>query len=215
MKLRIAIPIFVNCDLIDVTVPYDVLSRVPSYWKGEFDLKIVAESMELVRTAQGVELKPHATFAEYATNPATVLLVPGATDVSCALLDPFQQFIKQQGATAQWVTSVCTGAIVLAHAGLLDGHMATTHWAGLDTLKKYKKVKVVNGYPRYVHDRNRLTGGGVSSSLDATLFLISQLTSEHVAKCAQLIVQYNPHPPFAGGDPCAADYHTYATVAGG
>lgn len=214
MTLRIAIPIYENCDLIDVAAPFDILSRISSYWHDDdVDLRIVAESTSPVVTGQKVSITPQADFASYPQ--ANVLLVPGAYDTSNGMKKPFQDFIKAQAAKAQWVTSVCTGAIVLAKAGLLDGYRATTHWAGLAELRSYKKVKVVNGFPRWVHDRNRLTGGGVSSSLDAAIYLVSLLTNEHVAKCAQLIVQYNPHPPFKGGDPCAADYDTYAAVARG
>ncbi|HWW61025.1 MAG TPA: DJ-1/PfpI family protein [Thermoanaerobaculia bacterium] len=213
MTLRIAIPIYENCDLIDVAAPFDILSRITDFWyDDEVDLRIVAETASPVMTGQKVAITPHAAFDNFPQ--VDVLLVPGAYDVSNGKKKPFQDFIKAQSAQAQWVTSVCTGAIVLAEAGLLDGYQATTHWAGLQTLRGYEKVKVVNGCPRWVHDRNRVTGGGVSSSLDAAIYLVSLLTNEHVAKCAQLIVQYNPHPPFAGGDPCVADYDTYIAVAG-
>ena len=124
----------------------------------------------------------------------------------------FMQFIAEH-ADSQLVASVCTGALILAAAKLLDGYRATTHWLALGDLKATDAVRVVNEFPRWVHDRDRLTGGGISSSLDATIYLISRITSEETAKCVQLLLQYNPHPPFATGDPSVADTDTYLRVA--
>lgn len=210
-KLHIVLPIYTNVDLIDVTVTFDALSRIPSYWKErELDLQIVAATTDPIVTGQKVKITPTSTFEAYRRTPLDVLLVPGSQDPSPALNDEtLMKFVKAKGATAKVVASVCTGAIILGKAGLLDGYEATTHWAALDTLKAMKKVRVVNGYPRWVHDRNRITGGGISSSLDATLFLIAQITDEQTAKCCQLILQYHPQPPFDTGDPAVADTQTY------
>jgi cyclohexyl-isocyanide hydratase len=105
---------------------------------------------------------------------------------------------------------------VLGTAGLLNGFRCTTHCLAQDTLKAIsKEILLVNGFPRWVHDRNRLTGGGVSSSLDSTLYLISLLTGEQTAKCIQLVIQYNPQPPFHCGDPAVADTDTYLRVVYG
>jgi cyclohexyl-isocyanide hydratase len=213
--LRIAIPIYPGVDLIDVTVPFDVFTRIPGFWKErELDLHLVAATTDAIFTGQKVELHATKTFDDYKDSPATVLLVPGAYDTSGATEDPvLMSFIQEQAAKAKLVTSVCTGAIVLGTAGLLDGYRATTHWAALDSLRAMKSVLVVNGYPRWVHDRNRITGGGISSSLDTAIYLVSLLTNEQAAKCVQLLIQYNPHPPYQTGDPAVADQDTYLRTA--
>lgn len=217
-SLRIAIPIYPKVDLIDVCAPVDVLSRIPEFWGKEhtLDLQVVAKTLTPIVTGQNVPLVPTATFDDYAESPPNVLLVPGAYSTDGATKDPeLMKWIADMGKRAELVVSVCTGAIVLAKAGLLDGYRATTHWAALRELAKNEGVRVVNGYPRWVHDRNRITGGGVSSSLDTAIYLVSLLTNDEVAKCVQLLVQYNPHPPFNTGDPSVADPDTYLRVAYG
>jgi cyclohexyl-isocyanide hydratase len=214
-SLRIAIPIYPQVDLIDVSAPADVFSRIPEFWQErDLDLKLVAKTLDPITTGQTIPIVPTATFDYYSAEPPDVLLVPGAYDTSGATKDPdLMKWIVDQAKRADLVTSVCTGAIVLAKAGLLDGYRATTHWAALDSLTAIKGVLVVNGYPRWVHDRNRVTGGGISSSLDTAIYLVSILTNEQVAKCVQLLIQYNPHPPFNTGDPSVADPDTYLRVA--
>ena len=215
--LRIAIPIYPGVDLIDATVTYDALSRIPQFSGYGLELDLVAATLDPIATGQRLVLTPTKTFADY-TEPLDVLLVPGATDTGGATGDcVFMDFVTAQGATAGIVASVCTGALILATAKLLDGYQATTYWYSLDrrTLGTISPaVQQVNGYPRWVHDRNRLTGGGVSSSLDATLYLISLITDQQTAKCIQLSIQYNPQPPFNTGDPAVADYETYRRVTG-
>lgn len=216
-KLHIVIPIYPKVDIIDVTVTFDALSRIPSYWtERELDLQIVAATTDPILTGQGVKITPTSTFDAYRRTPIDVLLLPGSLDTTPATGDEtLMKFVKAKGATAKFVTSVCTGAIILARAGLLDGYEATTHWFALDSLRAIDGVRVVNGYPRWVHDRNRITGGGISSSLDATLYLISRITDDQTAKCCQLILQYHPQPPFDTGDPGVADRATYLKVVYG
>jgi len=216
--LRIAIPIYPGVDIIDVASTVDPLSRIPDFWKDRpLELHLVAEKRQPILTGQKVPITPTATFDDYGHGKLDVLLLPGADDTSGATKDEMlMDFVRKQGASAHMVTSVCTGALVLGTAGLLEGFRATTHCLALDTLRQISnKILVVNGYPRWVHDRNRLTGGGVSSSLDSTLYLISLLTDEQTAKCIQLVIQYNPQPPFDCGDPSVADEKTYLRVAYG
>jgi cyclohexyl-isocyanide hydratase len=215
MHLTIAVPIYPTVDQIDVAAPWDVLSRIPRFSpKHEVELVLVAESLELVRTGQGLQLKPTATFDAF-TN-ADVLLVPGTQTLDAIVGNvPYSKFLRRIGKKARWVTSVCTGAVLLAEAGLLDGCRATTHWGAINQLRAYKKVTVANGYPRWVECGNRLTTGGVSSSIDGALHLVEMLTGDaEVARCIQLEIQYNPQPPYRGGDPAVADFETYETVTG-
>jgi cyclohexyl-isocyanide hydratase len=203
--------------MIDVAATVDILGRIPSFWKERpFELDVVAASCDVVMTDQKVGLQPTKTFAECGDGPLDVLLVPGSGNTSSATGDQtYMDFVRDQASRAAIVMSVCTGALILAKAGLLDGYRATTHWIALDQLRGISnKIQVVNGYPRWVHDRNRITAGGVSSSADAALYLISVLTDEQTAKCAQLIVQYHPQPPFDAGDPAVADADTYFKVMG-
>ena len=216
--LRIAIPIYPGCDMIDVAATFDPLQRISDFWiERPLELDLVAETLTPVLTGQKVTLGPTKTFDDYKDVTLDVLLVPGAGDTSGATGDPtFMKFVSDQGSRAKMVTSVCTGALVLGTAGLLNGFRATTHCLALDSLRAIsREILVVNGFPRWVHDRNRLTGGGVSSSLDSTLYLISLLTNEQTAKCIQLIIQYNPQPPFHCGDPAVADTETYLRVVYG
>lgn len=216
--LRIAIPIYPQVDLIDVTVTFDALTRIADYWTDRpLQLDTVAPTLDPVPTGQGMALVPTATFAQLDRAELDALIVPGAYDPMPVTKNPlFMKFVNDRAVSAKTVVSICTGALILGAAGLLDGYQATTHWAALTSLKNLSPaIRVVNGYPRWVHDRNRLTTGGISSALDATLYLISILTDEQTAKCAQLILQYNPQPPFQDGDPSIADTQTYLRVAYG
>jgi cyclohexyl-isocyanide hydratase len=165
--------------------------------------------------------------------PIDLLFVPGggSKGLRQAILDDdLLRIIAEKARTARYVAAVCTGGLLLAAAGLLEGREATTHWAVIDCLKLSPKVKVVNGCPRYVQDGNVFTGGGISSSIDLSLFMIEAIVRENcldkdpataaaLARAAsqkvQLSIQYNPRPPYSGGDPCSVDYSVYAPVAEG
>lgn len=215
MKLTIGIPIYEGVDQIDVAAPWDVLGRITRFHpKLTVDLLLVAETTDPVTSGQGLLFTPKYSFK---TCPKLdVLLVPGTQTLDTILPNqPYIDFLKRRGKTARHVVSVCTGAVLLAEAGLLDGHRATTHWAALDQLRSYPKVTVANGYPRWVDCGNRMTTGGVSASIDGALHLAERLTGDaSVAKCIQLEIQYNPKAPYVGGDPAVADFETYETVTG-
>jgi cyclohexyl-isocyanide hydratase len=116
----------------------------------------------------------------------------------------FIGFLRKQGAQAAYVTSVCTGALLLAAAGLLDGYRATTHWLSLDLLRKFDRIEVVEE-ERVVTDRNRITGGGVTAGIDFGLVLAAEWHGEELAKGIQLMVEYDPAPPWQSGSPRVAD----------
>lgn len=183
----IGIPIYPNVDLIDVAGAFDIFSRIPSPWQGrEYRTLVIAENREPVMTGQGLAITPHATFED--CGQLSLIWTPGAYEPTVS--DAYKQFLLDQAKSAEWVTSVCTGALILSEVGLLDGYEATTHWLALDTLRANTKVKVASGYPRYVIDRNRVTGGGVTSTLDEALAVVALVTRLDVAHVIQETVQY-------------------------
>ncbi|MGR8921478.1 MAG: DJ-1/PfpI family protein, partial [Gammaproteobacteria bacterium] len=110
-----------------------------------------------------------------------------------------------------WITSVCTGTLILAEAGLLDGYRATTHWGWLDELRTYSAVEVVD--ERVAVDRNRLTGGGVTAGIDFALTLIARVLGDEAAQAMQLVFEYRPQPPFEAGSPASAPAAVVAQVS--
>jgi cyclohexyl-isocyanide hydratase len=160
---------------------------------------LVAKTMEPVMTDTGLAILPSATFADAPKTP-TVLFVPGGTHGTLAAIEDRQTlaFVKAQGEAAQYVTSVCTGSLVLAAAGLLDGYRATCHWIARDLLALRGAIPVNE---RVVTDRNRITGAGVSAGIDFGLALVAQMRGEAYARNVQLIAEYAPDPPFASGTP--------------
>jgi len=113
-------------------------------------------------------------------------------------------FLLKQASGARLIASGCVGSILLASAGLLDGFTATTHWAFQTVLAEFPNVLLAPGYPRYVIDANRITGGGISSGLDESMAISAILLGDNSARRAQLAMQYAPHPPFHDGDPSQA-----------
>jgi len=184
--------LFPDLTQLDLTGPYEVFSRMP-----RSRVLLIAESLEPVRSDKGLALLPDVTFADA---PALdILCVPGGNGVLAAMQnEPLIQFLRQQGQTARYVTSVCTGSLLLAAAGLLDGYRATTHWLSLELLAM---LGVETVKERVVIDRNRITGGGVTAGIDFGLVIAAQLFGERVAREIQLMMEYNPAPPFDSGSP--------------
>ena len=136
--------------------------------------------------------------------PLDVVWVPGADPKFLAEAmknETILGFLRKQAARRNYVVSVCEGALILASAGLLDGYEATTHWAFLPCFARFPTIRVAAGYPRYIVDRDRVTGGGISSGLDEALKVIALLRGDDAAKNVQLTIQYHPKPPFQWGDP--------------
>lgn len=215
MALTIGIPIYPQFDTIDVAAPWDILSRVTRYSPNTpVELLLISNTCDLVLSGQGLQFQPTQTFAD--CPHLDVLFVPGTQNLDAIIgkNSAYFDFLRDRGSKATHVVGVCTGAVLLAEAGLLDGYRATTHWGALDRLRSYKNVTVVNGYPRWVENGNRFTTGGVSSSIDGSLRFVEILThNAQAAKCIELEIQYNPHPPYATGDPAIADFETYDRVA--
>lgn len=193
----IGIPVYQQVDLLDVTGPHEVLG-----WIGpDVEIRLLAASIDqpIVSRDKFRFLATHR-FAD--TTELDVLWVPGgapealAPMMSGAAPRDYLDFLIRIGPRSTWVCSVCEGALLLAAAGLLKGFRATTHWQFIPCLKEFEGVCVVDGFPRFVHDRNRLTGGGISSGLDESLQLIRMLRGDDVARRVQRTIQYFPEPPF-------------------
>jgi len=194
--LMLVYPQFTALDLIG---PQHVFSLLGPGYK----TRLVWKTKDEVISDTGVPVRPTQTFAEATEEPA-LLFVPGGTEGTLAALeDPdVRAFVASRGARAEYVTSVCTGALVLAAAGLLKGYRATTHWLALDTLRAFGVTPVAE---RVVQDRNRVTGAGVTAGIDFALTLAAKLKDVSYAKGIQLMMEYAPSPPFDSGRPEAAD----------
>jgi transcriptional regulator GlxA family with amidase domain len=209
----IGIPIYNGVDLLDVAAPYEIFNwmkeKAPDL---DIEVHLLGENLKNITTLNGLTMRPQKKFRDYPT--LDVLWVPGgAPEALKGLIDDPEQtyldFLRTVSDGARFVTSVCEGALLLAAAGLLNGYEATTHWAFIPCLKKYPEVKVVEGHPRFVVDRNRVTGGGISSGLDEAFKLVELLSCYRVAQEVQQITQYYPNPPVAStlkeADGCPLD----------
>lgn len=195
---HIGMLIFPGLTVLDLIGPQQFFAVAP-----EFTTHLIWKSQEPVVSDTGVPILPTATFDE-APDELDVLFVPGGFQGTSEMLGDQEvlDFIASHGERAKYVTSVCTGALILGAAGLLQGYQATTHWAYHDLLPLVGAEPV---QARFVEDRNRITGGGVTSGIDFGLSLLARLVSEDYAKGWQLGTEYDPDPPFDSGTPAKAD----------
>lgn len=190
--VTIGMVLFDGMTQLDLTGPLEVFSRFP-----DTTVQLISRTIDPVKCDRGLRILPDATFADC---PAkfTVLFVPGGPGVSGVMADEeYLHFIRSRG-ESNYITSVCTGSLILAACGLLTGFRATTHWLSLNFLDRFN---VTSEDARVVIDRNRITGAGVTSGIDFALTLGSELFGESVAKEVQLMIEYNPKPPFTSGHP--------------
>ncbi len=166
------------------------------------DLLLVWKDKAPMAVGSGMTLTPTTTFAECPTS-LDVLFVPGGVPGTFAMMeDPdVLTFLASRGKTARYVTSVCTGALILGAAGLLKGYKATSYWSTRDVLSIFGAIPTEG---RVVVDRNRITGGGVTAGLDFGLRVIAALRSQAYAEAVQLYLEYDPRPPFNAGSPRTA-----------
>jgi cyclohexyl-isocyanide hydratase len=219
----VGFPLYDGATLLDFAGATQVFAFAGSP-KIRFQPTWLAARMAPVITTEGVSVMPNRTFAPAPT--LDVLFVPGggANGVIAAMFDPvFQRFLTDQAPKTRWVGSVCTGAFLLAAAGLIDGCEVTTYWSQLENLALLSnklKLRIAKACPRSVFDprRPRFTGGGVSSSLDLALELVQRIAAEKgldgeaLAQQAQLSIQYAPRPHVHAGDPCEAPPALVATT---
>jgi len=197
--MHIGIPVYHKVDLLDVAGPFEMLS-----WAG-FDITLMAHEKGRIECRGGMAIYAETSFAD--APHFDILWTPGGDPDSLATRmedRAFLDFLISNSEGAAYVCSVCEGALLLAAAGLLDGYEVTTHWAFTNCLtERFPKVKVAPGHPRFWLDRNRLTGGGISSGLDEALELIRLTMGEDKARSVQQTTQYYPKPPVHSEIPAA------------
>lgn len=184
--------LFPNVTQLDLTGPAQILSRVP-----DCQVHLVWKDRQPVLTDVGFSIVPSTTFQD--CPPLTVLCVPGGFGIADQLTDTLTlDFLRRQGAQADYVTSVCNGALVLGAAGLLQGYRSACHWLWRQHLPRFGAEPVAQ---RIVRDRNRMSGGGVTAGIDFALALAAELAGVEWAKTLQLAFEYDPAPPFDCGTP--------------
>ena len=182
----VAFLLFPNVTQLDLTGPAQVLSRL-----GNTELNLVWKDKEPVPTDAGFPLLPTATFDEI--EHVNILCVPGGFGTMDVMQDPdVLEWLRKVAAKADWVTSVCTGSLILGAAGLLKGYRSGCHWASIDQLEFFGAIPVRE---RIVEDRNRFSGGGVTSGIDFALALAARIRNEDFARFIQLSIEYDPMPP--------------------
>ena len=190
--LNIGILLYPNVTQLDATGPAQVLARVPGA-----TLHMIWKTRDPVPTDAGFSIVPTTTFAD--CPKLDVICVPGGGGQVALMTDEETlDFLRKQAATARYVTSVCTGSLVLGAAGLLKGYKSACHWAWRDMLPAFGAIPVAE---RVVRDRNRISGGGVTAGIDFGLTVAAELAGEEVAKSIQLVLEYDPQPPFDSGSP--------------
>ena len=205
ITLHIGFLLFPDVTQLDLTGPVQILSRVPGA-----KIHLVWKAIEPVMTDAGFSINPTTNFAD--CPQLDVLCVPGGVGVVPLINDAVTiSFLQKQAALARYVASVCTGSIVLGAAGLLDGYESACHWSWLHLLPELGAKPVAQ---RVVRDRNRISGGGVTSGIDFGLTLAAELAGEEAARLIQLGVEYDPQPPFDCGSPAAAGPEREAIVRG-
>jgi cyclohexyl-isocyanide hydratase len=203
LRTNIGLLLFPGFTQLDLTGPYEVLARIP-----DTAVHLVAKTADPVRSERGLTILPTHTLES--APPLDLLCVPGGHGIDLLLPDErVLDYVRRQAETARYVTSVCTGALLLGAAGLLRGYRATTHWTALELLAQFGALPVD---ARVVVDQDRITGAGVTAGIDFALTLAAILRGEEVAREIQLMLQYEPAPPFASGSPRAAGPATVARV---
>ncbi|QIG50453.1 DJ-1/PfpI family protein [Nordella sp. HKS 07] len=203
MTPHFGILVFPGVQLLDLVGPYEVFTSVP-----DARVDLVWKDLTPVASSSGLPVTPTATLAD--CPPLGVLCIPGGGGINALLEDAaVLDFIRTQAAGARFVTSVCTGALVLGAAGLLEGRKATTHWNAFDLLSPLG-AKATEG--RVVKDGKFITAGGVTSGIDFGLAIVAELYGRKEAETIQLELEYAPEPPFDAGTPQRAGADIVATA---
>ena len=178
-------------------------------WAFSMDVRLVWKDLEPVTSDLGMSVLPTDTFSSFPDEVDIVFVPGGAGTADCLTDTEVLDFLADRGSRARYVTSVCTGSLVLAAAGLLKGRRAGTHWQSREHLAPLGVECVTE---RVVIDGNRITGGGVTAGIDFGLTVLSEMQGEEQAQLTQLALEYDPAPPFDSGTPEKADPATVETV---
>lgn len=172
---------------------------------------LIWKNMDPVPTDMGISLNPTITFANVPDN-LDLLFVPGGLGTVEAMQDTeILEFLARVGPTARYITSVCTGSVLLGMAGLLEGYRAATHWAFYEPLEA---LGIEASHERVSVDRNRITGGGVTAGIDLGLIVLANLKGQDAAEFTQLALEYDPLPPFNAGHPSTAKKEIVDMISG-
>lgn len=201
--LQIGLLVFPLVTQLDFTGPLQVFSSVPGA-----TVHLIWKTLAPVPSDSVLMLTPTVTFAD--CPQLDVICVPGGIGTDALLNDEETlDFVRRQAASAKFVTSVCTGSLVLGAAGLLKGYNAATHWSAMEMLALFGATPTKT---RVCIDRNRVTGGGVTAGIDFALKLVSLLVDRTTAEAIQLRLEYNPVPPFNAGSPETAPAEVLALM---
>ncbi len=200
---RIVFILYPRLTQLDFTGPYEVLARIPNT-----EVIIASKDGGVLKTELGLTFTDLAKLSD--VDGADLVMIPGGPGQTEAMQDQaFMAEVKRLGAGAKYVTSVCTGSLILAAAGLLNGKRAGSHWAYRELLSMFGAIP---DDARVVRDGNAITGGGVTAGIDIGLTIAAELAGEDVAKMIQLAIEYAPAPPFNSGRPETAEEKTVAAV---
>jgi cyclohexyl-isocyanide hydratase len=195
MTLQIGMLLYPRLTQLDFTGPHEVLARIPGA-----QVHTVAKTREPIVAETGLTLLPSTTFSELPR--VDLVFVPGGVgQIDASQDDATIDWLRSASREARWVTSVCTGALLLGVAGLLRGYRATTHWAFHDLLPLVGATPVDE---RVVIDRNRITAGGITAGIDFGLVIAAEVAGREAAEAIQLHLEYDPAPPFSAGHPRSA-----------
>ena len=192
MMMKIVILLFDNYTALDVVGPYEVLNKLPNS-------KVYFVGLEKREYKDTYGLGIHADYSINEISEADIVLIPGGAGIDSLLENKeIIDWLQRIDSTTKWTVSVCSGSLLLAQAGLLNGKECTTHWRRKDQLEKYD-VTIKNN--RYVQDGKIVTSAGVSAGIDMALYLVSKIAGDQLAKIVQLAIEYDPQPPFDCGSP--------------
>lgn len=193
MTKTIGIILYPDFEELDAVGPYEVFSGLRTASGGDWRVVMIAERAGKVRGFNGLEVEATSGFDD--APQLAVILVPGGLGSREAMANSrMLEFVRSAALTCEYVTSVCTGALVLHQAGFLSGKRATTHWGAIGALRALGGVEVVDN-ERYVRDGNIITSAGVSAGIDMALYLVSLLKDQQTALNVQKMMEYYPKPP--------------------
>lgn len=204
---RVGMVLYDGCTLLDFAGATQVFAFAPG-----FEVVWLAPELRPITTTENVQVLPTCTFDEAGT--LDILFVPGGGDEVGTVMQEsaYVDFVRTAGGQAKMAGSICTGAFIVAAAGLFDGYEVSTYWSQRENLALFPNLRVSAGYPRWVIQGNRFSGGGISSSIDMALEIVNVISGPTQCMTTQLSIQYAPAPPFQSGDPSQAPPSVTAAV---